>query len=714
MNSALSYRLKTLLLLVLLGGLMACNPGPLIEGDAGLPDRDAAEELDTSGPDATDPDATDSSDPDATDPDAAGPSDSDATGPDPSDPDSDTSQEPEPCQVPERVDVFNAPVSASWRFGGGTDYPDFVAADPQCMTVVSTAPELIDALAAAQSGDIVYVADDARIDLTDHGDHCIPGGVWLAGGRGINGAAGGLLYAQQALRPMLKTCGDSIRVTGLRFLGNDPNQCPPEYPNNCPQADNTGGVNCRDCTSPSIGVIVENATDIEFDNNEMAGWAHAAIYARNTTDLHIHHNDIHHTQRQGLGYGVVLMRGGSDVVDTLVEHNRFDYNRHAIAGSGERGQSYIARNNLVERHANGHVFDMHGSNENVDDGTQWAGTHIEIYDNTVLVDDQYTMVIRGRPEEGAWLYDNCLAPSGPDTAALQRFYTGSFHVDENPAGQSAPNQYGQGPDDCERERWCFAPAGAGPWTYGAVSRRGVQHLALGDFNGDGVADVFTSHNDQWRVVYGASGSWQDLNNSNVPFDQLVLADFTGDGKTDIFNATGSQWRMSAGATGSWQTLRSATESADELLFGDFTGDGKTDVFHATGSQWRISPGGTGAWQNLNSSSVTSGMAVGDFNGDGVADIFRGNGSTWQVSYGGTSSWENLISSGLQAHHLLFGDFTGDGITDVIRPTNDRWRISQGANSSWETWRISTLSADDVLLGDITGDGKTDVFTTGCH
>ncbi len=696
---ALAIALATLL------ALTACDPEPLSTPttDTGSPDANSSPGTDT-GP-------TDTGSPDADSPDS-GPDDTGPTDPDATHTEPDAS--PPDCTLPTRSDLSNPSTGASWRFGGGTGYPDAFALHPPCMTVATTATELTDALNNATAGDIVYIPDDARIDLTDHGDLCIPDGVWLAGGRGIDGAAGGLLYTRESLRPMLRTCGDHIRVTGLRFMGNDPNQCPPEYPNNCPQPDNTGGVNCRDCTSPSIGFIVEHGTDIVFDNNEMTGWAHAAIYARNTTDLHVHHNYIHHTQRQGLGYGVVLMRGGSDVVEALIEHNRFDYNRHAIAGSGEPGQSYIARNNLVERHANGHVFDMHGSNENVGDGTPWAGTHIEIYHNTVLVDDRYAMVIRGRPEDGAWLYDNCLARSSASTAALQQNHSGNFFVDQNPAGQSAPNLYGQGPDDCERERWCYAPGGDGPWTYGAISRRGVAHLALGDFNGDGRADVFTSHNGQWQVVYGASGSWQTLNASTVPFDELVLADFTGDGITDIFHATGSQWRLSPGGTGSWQTLRSATETRQDLLFGDFNGDGKTDVFHATGSQWRFSPGGTDPWQTLNSSSITSGLAVGDFNGDGTADIFRGNGSQWQVSYGGTTPWQTLGSSSLQAHHLLFGDFNGDGKTDLLRPTNDRLQVSYGGTDPWQTLRISTLTADYLLLGDITGDGKTDLFTTGCH
>lgn len=629
---------------------------------------------------------------------------------------SDDPPEPVECGPLTRNRPGAPSASASWRFGGGTGYPDKVVLDEECMTVVRTASELEAALSSAQPGDVVYVADDARIDLTGRSKLCIPQGIWLASGRGHNGSPGGEVYTTEAARPMLRTCGGNIRITGLRLLGNDPHQCPAEYySNSCPRPDNTGGVNCRDCTTQSIGVFAENHDNIEFDNNEMAGWAHAAIYARNTKNLHVHHNYIHHTQRQGLGYGVVLMRGGSNIVDVLVEWNRFNYNRHAIAGSGEPGQSYVARNNLVLEHANGHVFDMHGSNENVGDNSPWAGTHIEVYDNTVLVDDHYTMVIRGRPEEGAWLYNNCLRRANASAAALQRNYSGRMYVDTAPGGQTRRNSYNQGLDDCERLRWCYAPGGDGPWTYGSVSRQGINNLVLHDFDGDGKADVFTTQNGEWRVVYGASGSWRRLQSSAVELENLRFGDFDGDGKTDIFSANGSVWRVSYGGTGSWQTLRNATERVNQLVIGDFNGDGKADVFTATGSAWRVSYGGTESWQTLRSTSERlDQLAFGDFDGDGKTDVFTTRNGQWLVSYGGTSSWQKLNDSNIGLSQLRFADLNGDGKTDIFRQTNDRWNVSWGGTSPWQVLRISSLTNSEILFGDITGDGKDDIFTTGCH
>ena len=95
-------------------------------------------------------------------------------------------------------------------------------------------------------------------------------------------------------------------------------------------------------------------------------------------------------QRQGLGYGVTLSRwstAGDKNVTVAIERNRFDFFRHAVAGSGEPGQDYEAKRNLVLANAIDHVFDMHGQNETNPEanGSEFAGGEILVHDNTVLV-----------------------------------------------------------------------------------------------------------------------------------------------------------------------------------------------------------------------------------------------------------------------------------------------------------------------------------------
>jgi hypothetical protein len=622
--------------------------------------------------------------------------------------------DPEDWVQPERPNVFAPPENASWRYGGGEGYPDRVEPDWPIAKVVSTRAELEAALEAAQPGEVVYVADDASIDLTGGTRPCVPEGVWLASGRGRDGLPGGELYTTTIVSSaMLEVCGDNARITGLRLIGPDPDQCPPTYPNNCSGTDRTGGRNCRDCEPRPMGVNVRDVHNVEIDNNELAGWSNAAIVYRDSLGGSVHHNHIHHTQRQGLGYGVVLY--GTQGTEVEIAWNRFDYNRHAIAGSGDAGQSYHAHNNLVLEHAIGHVFDMHGSNENTDNQSPDAGTRIDIHDNTVLVANHYTMVIRGRPTEGAWLYDNCLAPASPADAALQRFHDGNFFVDVAPDGSAAPNRYGQRAADCQPVRWCTSSRARGPWDYRVRSSTSIGSLAFGDFDGDGITDVFSTTGSTWRVSRGGLEPWQDWNTSSATLDRLAFGDFTGDGKTDVLAVTGGHWHISPGGSGPWTSHNPGiSDPVSEVAFGDFNGDGVTDAFRTTGSQWQVSWGASGPWTRLNASTIgLASLAFGDFNGDSKTDVFRATGSQWQVSFGGSDSWTTINTSSATLPSLHFADVTGDGKTDVLRQRGTRWEISRAGQSPWETWRISSDSLASVHFADFTGDGADDAFATGC-
>lgn len=646
--------------------------------------------------------------PDAADTGDSRPDDGGSDGDTPEDADAD-----EEWTMPPRPDVTSPPGSASWRYGGGTGYPDIVDPRWPVVEIVSTRAELESALELATPGDVIYVGDEAKIDISG-ASLCIPGGVWLSGGRGRDGSPGGLLFSTETTStPVLRACGDDVRITGLRILGVDSGQCPLEYPDACTGEDRTGGRNCRDCTPPSAGIQARGFDGLEVDNCELAGWSYVAVSLSDAVDVLVHHNHIHHTQRQGLGYGVVLMRGGDGLVTALVEWNRFDYNRHVIAGSGEPGQDYEARNNLVLPHANGHVFDMHGENENTDNGSELAGGEILIHHNTVLVADQYALVVRGRPEHGSWLYSNCLARSGSSTAALQRHFFGNFHVDESPTG-GARNEYGRRAADCETVRFCTSAGAVGPWTYGATSTYGASSLGVGDFDGDGLTDIFRTDGEAWWWSRSAREGWARLNTSSNGLESLAFGDFDGDGATDVFRATGSEWRVSDGGSSRWRTLRAATETLGELGFGDFDGDGSTDLFAANGSEWRWSSGGSTAWARLNASRAPlENLGFGDFDGDGATDVFHTTGSAWEFSSGGRHPWESLNSSSYHVTALVIEDLDGDGRADVLRSGSNGWHVSWGGRTRWERLRITSISLESVRFGDFDGDGSSDAFATGC-
>jgi hypothetical protein len=412
-----------------------------------------------------------------------------------------------------------------------------------------------------------------------------------------------------------------------------------------------------------------------------------------------------------LGYGVVLY--GQQTTEALIRWNRFDAMRHAVAGQGYPLTSYEARDNLMGEHAISHVFDMHGQDEADGSGEPWAGGDVRVFRNIVLVADESSLVVRGRPETGAWLYDNCLAPSAAD-AADQWNYTGNVYVDEAPDGSSAPNGYGADAGDCGTLRWCLADGAVGPVRYGSASGTPVAELVVGDLDGDGRDDVFGTDGAQWRWAHPDGGRWAGLATSGAALGTLRLADLDGDGISDVFSASGSEWSWSRSGRSSWATLRTSTVAVGDVRFGDFDGDGADDVFWTDGARWWFAPRGSGAPVGLATSGTAIDLlAVADVDGDGLADVFTADGTRWRWSRSGTGSWADLATSSAPLSALRLADVDGDGATDVLYVSGSTLWVSSGGRTSWRALRHQEEALTDLLLGDFDGDGRADVLVGGC-
>ncbi len=272
--------------------------------------------------------------------------------------------------------------------GGGTGYSEIYSAN-DADYVVTTKQELLTALGNASSGEIIFV-NAASIDLTGECSIVIPAGVTLASNRGAGGTAeGALLYADQSSTPAIPLFlggAGNVRVTGLRIQG--------------PHSD-IGDEAYDPPITRGIQAASSQNSCLEVDNCEIFGWSSAGIMVSAGT-ANIHHNYIHHCRRTGLGYGVAH---GYSPAASVIEANKFDYCRHAVAATGVTGNSYEAKFNLVLEHANGHVFDVHGGVDRNDD-TNIAGDNIYIHHNTVMVMDQYAVMIRGIPNNEALVYNN--------------------------------------------------------------------------------------------------------------------------------------------------------------------------------------------------------------------------------------------------------------------------------------------------------------------
>ncbi len=101
--------------------------------------------------------------------------------------------------------------------GGGEGYSEiFTSMDSRIDYTVATTDELLTALSSAESGDVIYVDEMARIDLTDiPGGVTVPEGVTLAGNRGERKTAGSAIYSFEIEEP-----GDYV-VWGLASASHE-------------------------------------------------------------------------------------------------------------------------------------------------------------------------------------------------------------------------------------------------------------------------------------------------------------------------------------------------------------------------------------------------------------------------------------------------------------------------------------------------------------
>lgn len=274
----------------------------------------------------------------------------------------------------------------SQPLGGGYGYHEiFTTGD----YVVETTEEFIEALSKAKEGDVVFVKENAVIDLTTVGETLtVNSGVTIASNRGYLDSPGGLIYCDAFYAPIFRL-KENVRITGICIKGPDP-EPRLDFHKRSFAGDNPKGLDYYFKLVTMYGLLTDYS-GLQVDNCELAGFSTGAIsISGESKDHHIHHNYIHHNQRNGLGYGVSHGKAIS-----LIEYNLFDYNRHDIQGSGEPGSGYEARHNLQMGHSLSHCFDMHGGSDRKD-GTTTAGGDILMHHNTFL-SEKYPYLIRGLP-----------------------------------------------------------------------------------------------------------------------------------------------------------------------------------------------------------------------------------------------------------------------------------------------------------------------------
>jgi len=246
---------------------------------------------------------------------------------------------------------------------------------------------------------------------------------------------------------------------------------------------------------------------------------------------------------------------------------------------------------------------------------------------------------------------------------------------------------------------------------------------VGDFDGDGMDDLFVVNFADWAIPYFAllrsTGKgfeciqrfdeelpgWDDMK----PGDQFFVADFNADGKDDLYVFNGTDWSM-----GYFELLRSTgtdlayvvrydeelpgwddMKPGDQFFVADFNADGKDDIYVFNGTDWSVgylemlrATGGSLAyvrrydeelpgWDDMKPGDK---FYVADFNADGDEDLYVFNGTDWSMGY-----LQMLMSR------------RGQGLVNIRR--------YDGEVPGWDDLEPH----DQFYAADVDGDGRRDLY-----
>jgi hypothetical protein len=279
---------------------------------------------------------------------------------------------------------------------------------------------------------------------------------------------------------------------------------------------------------------------------------------------------------------------------------------------------------------------------------------------------------------------------------------------------------------------------ANPMAGGMATGKSPSAVAVGDVDGDGVADMAVANTGESSVsVFRSRAGRLDLTTGVGP-TSVAIADLNGDGKLDLVASDGGNYAVRVflnpgnGAFGAGVPYSTAGR-VRHIAVADFDEDGHPDI--ATSNDVEGYPLNV----LLNKGDATFGTATGhassddppygtsvvaaDFRGRGHADIAlvqqTANTVYLYVNEGkGQFAIPPVVGTGTGPVAIVTGDLNGDGAPDLVTANAQDDSISVLVNTGAQTFAAhadysvgNNTETSDVALGDLNGDGKLDVVAS---